>query len=86
MVEVLKLFFFAGEDLSDGKGMPPSNGNSQNPLPTEEQSAPNSHAVAPAVAGRTPSKASVKSTYPFLKYFHMSQLLLVLYLMLLMVL
>lgn len=76
------------KDLSDGKGpLTPSGGNSQNPLPTtEEQNAPNSHAVAPAVAGRTSSKATVKSTYPFLKFFHVSQLLLVPFLTLLMVL
>ncbi|PIN26741.1 Aspartyl protease [Handroanthus impetiginosus] len=49
------------QDLSNGDRAPlnPSgNSNSSNSLPTEQQSAPNGHAVAPAVAGRTPSKSS----------------------------
>lgn len=51
-----------GKDLNNGDRAPlnPSGtSNSPNSLPTaEQQSAPNSHAVAPAVAGRTPSKSS----------------------------
>ncbi|XP_057783757.1 aspartic proteinase-like protein 1 isoform X4 [Salvia miltiorrhiza] len=45
----------------DGRAPPNPSGNnsSSNSLPTtEQQSAPNSRAVAPAVAGRTPSKSS----------------------------
>ncbi|KAK3002522.1 hypothetical protein RJ639_021457 [Escallonia herrerae] len=53
------------QDLSDGKRMPltsPPSGSSPNPLPTtEQQSAPGGHAVAPAVAERTPSKSSALS-------------------------
>ncbi|KAG8383485.1 hypothetical protein BUALT_Bualt04G0018200 [Buddleja alternifolia] len=47
------------KDLDYGNGVPSGNGNSPNSLPSvEQQSAPNGHAVAPAVAGRTPSKSS----------------------------
>ncbi|KAM7529246.1 hypothetical protein LguiB_032656 [Lonicera macranthoides] len=50
------------QDLTGGKTMPltPSaSGGSPNPLPTtEQQRAPSGHAIAPAVAGRTPSKSS----------------------------
>ncbi|KAG6660917.1 hypothetical protein I3843_03G134600 [Carya illinoinensis] len=53
------------QDLSDGKRMPlasPS-GTPLNPLPTnEQQSSPGGHAVAPAVAGRAPSKPSAASS------------------------
>ncbi|KAL7104431.1 hypothetical protein ACP275_08G244500 [Erythranthe tilingii] len=46
---------------------PSANGNSPNSLPTtEQQSSPNGHAVAPAVAGRTPSKSSAKCRLSFL--------------------
>ncbi|XP_062098613.1 aspartic proteinase-like protein 1 isoform X2 [Humulus lupulus] len=49
------------QDLSDAKGMnltPPPN-----PLPTnEQQSTPGDHAVAPAIAGRAPSKPSSASS------------------------
>ncbi|CAK9185771.1 unnamed protein product [Ilex paraguariensis] len=52
-------------DLGDGKNMPltPSpNVSSPNSLPTtEQQNTTNGHAVAPAVAGRTPSKSSAAS-------------------------
>lgn len=51
-----------GQDLTGGKTMPltPSaSGSPPNPLPTnEQQRAPSGHAIAPAVAGRTPSKSS----------------------------
>ncbi|XP_057491009.1 aspartic proteinase-like protein 1 isoform X1 [Actinidia eriantha] len=53
------------QDLSDGTRLPlsPPKGSPQNPLPTtEQQSAPSGNAVAPAVAGRTPSKPSSAST------------------------
>ncbi|KAG8660423.1 hypothetical protein MANES_02G156500v8 [Manihot esculenta] len=41
---------------------PPPNAKSPNPLPTNEQhSIPSKHAIAPAVAGRTSSKASAAS-------------------------
>ncbi|XP_028094136.1 aspartic proteinase-like protein 1 isoform X1 [Camellia sinensis] len=52
------------QDLSDGKRMPLTpNTSAPNPLPTtEQQSAPSGHAVAPAVAGRTPPKPSAAST------------------------
>uniref|UniRef100_A0A5B7CBN8 Putative aspartic proteinase-like protein 1 isoform X1 n=1 Tax=Davidia involucrata TaxID=16924 RepID=A0A5B7CBN8_DAVIN len=53
------------QDLSEGKRMPltPPKGGPPNLLPTtEQQSTPGGHAVAPAVAGRTPSKPSAAST------------------------
>ncbi|XP_059432166.1 aspartic proteinase-like protein 1 [Corylus avellana] len=54
------------QDLSDGKIMPlnsPPHGTPSNPLPTnEQQSTPGGHAVAPAVAGRAPSKPSAASS------------------------
>ncbi|KAF5480805.1 hypothetical protein F2P56_001518 [Juglans regia] len=53
------------QDLSDGKRMPlaSSSGTPLNPLPTnEQQSSPGGHAVAPAVAGRAPSKPSAASS------------------------
>ncbi|KAK9271854.1 hypothetical protein L1049_002219 [Liquidambar formosana] len=53
------------QDLSDNKRMPlapPPKGRPANPLPTnEQQSTPSAHAVAPAVAGRAPSKPSAAS-------------------------
>lgn len=52
------------QDLTDGNRMPltPSaSGSSSNPLPTTEQQRAPSHAVAPAVAGRTPSNSSALS-------------------------
>ncbi|KAE7998146.1 hypothetical protein FH972_002720 [Carpinus fangiana] len=54
------------QDLSDGKIMPlnsPPHDTPSNPLPTnEQQSTPGGHAVAPAVAGRAPSKPSAASS------------------------
>ncbi|XP_030498834.2 aspartic proteinase-like protein 1 isoform X1 [Cannabis sativa] len=54
------------QDLSDAKGMnltPPPKGTPANPLPTnEQQSNPGDIAVAPAVAGRAPSKPSAASS------------------------
>ncbi|XP_010269163.1 PREDICTED: aspartic proteinase-like protein 1 isoform X2 [Nelumbo nucifera] len=53
------------QDLSDGKAMPltpPAHDRPENPLPTnEQQSTPTGRAVAPAVAGRAPSKPSSAS-------------------------
>lgn len=54
------------QDLSENNNsLPltsPPNGRPANPLPTnEQQSAPSGHAVAPAVAGKTPSKPSAAS-------------------------
>lgn len=53
----------AGQDLADSsKGvdlMPPPKGSPENPLPTSEQQSTPPHAVAPAVAGRAPSKPSM---------------------------
>ncbi|EOX92199.1 hypothetical protein QUC31_003519 [Theobroma cacao] len=52
------------QDLADGKRMPLSpNGTRSNPLPTNvQQSTPGGRAVAPAVAGRAPSKPSFAPT------------------------
>ena len=50
-----------GQDLSNEKKMPltPAKETPPNPLPADEQqSASGGHAVAPAVAGRAPSKPS----------------------------
>ncbi|KAF8404541.1 hypothetical protein HHK36_009428 [Tetracentron sinense] len=53
------------QDLTDGKRVPltpPPHDRPSNPLPTnEQQSTPGGHAVAPAVAGRAPSKPSAAS-------------------------
>ncbi|XAR73335.1 Nepenthesin [Bertholletia excelsa] len=71
------------QDLSGGETMPltPPNSRSPNPLPTtEQQSAPGGHAVAPAVAGRTPSP-SVAASQQLLRL-HLLQFLLVLLLFL----
>ncbi|XP_019248401.1 PREDICTED: aspartic proteinase-like protein 1 isoform X3 [Nicotiana attenuata] len=48
------------QDLTDSNKLPmtPANGSSPNSLPTEQQNSPNSSGVAPAVAGRTPSKSA----------------------------
>ncbi|XWS33287.1 hypothetical protein CRYUN_Cryun22dG0068400 [Craigia yunnanensis] len=52
------------QDLADGKRISLSpNGTPSNPLPTnEQQSTPGGRAVAPALAGRAPSKPSVAPT------------------------
>ncbi|XP_021275403.1 aspartic proteinase-like protein 1 [Herrania umbratica] len=52
------------QDLADGKRMSLSpNGTPSNPLPTnEQQNTPGGRAVAPALAGRAPSKPSVAPT------------------------
>ncbi|OMO55998.1 Peptidase A1 [Corchorus capsularis] len=52
------------QDLADGKRMSLSpNGTPSNPLPTnEQQSTPGGRAVAPALAGRAPSRPSVAPT------------------------
>lgn len=56
------------QDLTDNnKRMPPTppsvSGKPSNPLPTnEEQSTPRGHAVAPAIAGRAPSKPSAAAS------------------------
>ncbi|XP_059642779.1 aspartic proteinase-like protein 1 isoform X2 [Cornus florida] len=54
------------QDLSDSKRMPltpPPSGSPPNQLPTsEQQRTPGGNAVAPALAGRTPSKPSAAST------------------------
>ncbi|XP_009776921.1 aspartic proteinase-like protein 1 isoform X2 [Nicotiana tabacum] len=48
------------QDLTDSNRLPmtPANGSSPNSLPTDQQNSPNSSGVAPAVAGRTPSKSA----------------------------
>lgn len=49
------------QDLSRERrlpGTPPTNGKPPNALPTDEESIPGGHAVAPAIAGRAPSRAS----------------------------
>lgn len=48
------------EDLTDNNRLPlaPTDGSSSNSLPTEQQNAPTSSGVAPAVAGRTPSNSA----------------------------
>lgn len=62
-----------GKDLNNGDRDPrnPSGtSNSPNSLPTaEQQSAPNGHAVAPAVAGRTPSNSSSTRLSCLVKFF-----------------
>ncbi|KAA8546851.1 hypothetical protein F0562_003280 [Nyssa sinensis] len=72
------------QDLSDGKRMPltPPNGGPPNPLPTTaQQSTHGGHAVAPAVAGRTPSKPSAASTEQILSQLCLVKLLLLLLLL-----
>ncbi|GAV77816.1 Asp domain-containing protein [Cephalotus follicularis] len=67
------------QDLNDGKKMPrtPPNGTPSNPLPTnEQQSSPGGHAVAPAVAGRAPSKPSGASIQLISAWFCLLELLL----------
>ncbi|KAL6959296.1 cathepsin D [Sarracenia purpurea var. burkii] len=66
------------QDLSDGSRLPltPSSSPS-NPLPTtEQQSAPNGHAVAPAVAGRTPPKPSAAAAHRLSPDLHLLKFLL----------
>ncbi|KAB1199749.1 Aspartic proteinase-like protein 1 [Morella rubra] len=67
------------QDLSDGKRMPlnsPPNGTPSNSLPTNErQNATGGHAVAPAVAGRAPSKPSAASTPLILSRFSLLRML-----------
>ncbi|CAL5323898.1 unnamed protein product [Camellia sinensis] len=72
------------QDLSDGKRMPLTpNTSAPNPLPTtEQQSAPSGHAVAPAVAGRTPPKPSAASTQHLLSDFGLVNIFLLLLLFL----
>lgn len=55
-----KSFWLSGEDLTDNNRLPlaPTDGSSSNSLPTEQQNAPTSSGVAPAVAGRTPSNSA----------------------------
>ncbi|XP_057994289.1 aspartic proteinase-like protein 1 isoform X2 [Hevea brasiliensis] len=69
------------QDISDNTKVnlaPPPNAISPNPLPTnEQQSIPNKHAVAPAVAGKTTSKPSAASQHiPSLLYLMSSFVLL----------
>ncbi|RVW65469.1 Aspartic proteinase-like protein 1 [Vitis vinifera] len=62
-------FVDIGQDITDGKIMhltPPPNDRSPNPLPTnQQQMTPSRHAVAPAVAGRTPAKSAAVSPLAF---------------------
>lgn len=52
------------EVLSDDERLPLANSSSLNPLPTtQQQRTPGGHAVAPAVAGRTPSNSSGASLW-----------------------
>lgn len=62
---------FSGQDLADGKRMSLSpNETPSNPLPTnEQQSSPGGRAVAPALAGRAPSKPSVAPIRPLSSQF-----------------
>ncbi|KAK6150456.1 hypothetical protein DH2020_015388 [Rehmannia glutinosa] len=63
-----KTWLSHGQDLNNEDRVP--NSNSPNSLPTtEQQSAPNGHAVAPAVAGRTPSTSSVTCLSCSVKFF-----------------
>ncbi|XP_052190660.1 aspartic proteinase-like protein 1 isoform X2 [Diospyros lotus] len=69
------------QDLSDAKTMPltPPSGSLPNPLPTtEQQSSPNGHGVAPAVAQRTPSKPSAASPQQLSSHIHLVNFLLLL--------
>ncbi|XP_050214862.1 aspartic proteinase-like protein 1 isoform X2 [Mercurialis annua] len=71
------------QDISDETEVniaPPRDDGSPNPLPTnEQQSIPNKHAVAPAVAGRTSSKPSVASKHIPCLHLHISSLTLLLH-------
>lgn len=70
------------QDITDGKIMhltPPPNDRSPNPLPTnQQQMTPSRHAVAPAVAGRTPAKSAAVSPLAFPYWLCLMNLLLVL--------
>uniref|UniRef100_A0A5B6YJX0 Putative aspartic proteinase-like protein 1 isoform X1 n=1 Tax=Davidia involucrata TaxID=16924 RepID=A0A5B6YJX0_DAVIN len=70
------------QDISDNKRLhltPPPNDISRNPLPTnEQQRTPSTHAIAPAVAGRTPSKNSAALPLLIPSQFSMVSLLLLL--------
>ena len=58
---------------------PPPNDRSPNPLPTnQQQMTPSRHAVAPAVAGRTPAKSAAVSPLAFPYWLCLVNLLLVL--------
>ncbi|KAH7520649.1 hypothetical protein FEM48_Zijuj08G0167600 [Ziziphus jujuba var. spinosa] len=69
------------QDLSDAKNMPltPPQGAPPNQLPTnEQQSTPGSHAVAPAVAVKAPSKPSAASAWfisPWVGWLRLPQLI-----------
>lgn len=66
------------EDLTDEKGTPSS---SPNPLPTtEQQSKPNGQGVAPAEAGRTPSKSTATSMFLVPGQFYISEMMLIFWL------
>ncbi|XP_034676023.1 aspartic proteinase-like protein 1 isoform X1 [Vitis riparia] len=70
------------QDITDGKIMhltPPPNDRSPNPLPTnQQQMTPSRHAVAPAVAGRTPTNSAAVSPLAFPYWLCLVNLLLVL--------
>lgn len=72
------------QDLSDSdkEHMPPPPSElSMNPLPNEQERAPQGHAVAPAIAGRTPRPASAaSSSLTVSQYCKMSLFLLLLHL------
>lgn len=56
---------YIGQDLSGSNKEhmpPPPTDLSMNPLPNEQQRAPHGHAVAPAIAGRTPGLDSAASS------------------------
>ncbi|XP_027076325.1 aspartic proteinase-like protein 1 [Coffea arabica] len=68
------------EDLTDEKGMPmtPSGSASPKPLPTtQQQSKPNGRAVAPAEAGRAPSKSTATSVFLVPGQFYISEMMLI---------
>ena len=73
---------YTGQDTTDGKIMhltPPPNDRSPNTLPTNQQQiTPSRHAVAPAVAGRTPSKSAAVSPLVLTDRLCLPNLLLVL--------
>lgn len=67
----------SGQEIRNGNEMPLSpspNGSFPDSLPTEQQSRPGGIAVAPAVAGRTPSKSSVTKVRPLARLLYVADL------------
>lgn len=65
------------QEINNGNEMPLSpspNGSFPDSLPTEQQSRPGGLAVAPAVAGRTPSKSSVTKVRPLARLLYAADL------------